>query len=944
MKQNAVARRVIVCVGALVSATVWAGAQYDDIDPPIAELGGGTVIYVSPDGDDANGGTSWADAKATLQAAVTAAGYGGTVLATNGVYDTGNHENARVLITNNVTLRSVVPHGAIIRGSGIATYNTASAIRCVYMDSGFLDGFILEDGATSSSSKWSTGGGGLAINSPSVTVSNCVIRNCKARRGGGAYYGVLRDCVVSNNVAVDCGGGNDNGKRYNCLFCNNTAGNNGGGVYWGFYYNCVIRDNTCANNGGGAVGAQQHSFTLDDCVIENNTAGKSGGGVYDAILTRCTLRNNTCVGNGGGAALGTYTETLFDSNTASNGSGGGVYQATLYRCKVLSNIQTGSGSGGGMVGGSAYSSLIACNSAQNVGGTSAANLYGCTVAGNTVTGGENPGVRYAGDEVIYNSLVFGNTGGQEIDLSYVTGGATISNTVVGSANLAHPGIALVPAGTSVFTDPARGDFTLCLGSAAINVGANALNPAAITLDLAGAPRIRLGTIDAGAYEFATLCVATDGDDGNNGLSWGTAKQTIQAAVDAAETGMTVLVSNGVYNTGTRATPVAPATLNRLLITNAVTVKSLSGPEQTVIQGAGSYNAAGATRCVFMSAGILDGFTLEKGRTRAGGGSGNTNEYTRGGGGVCIMTPLPGTMVKNCVIRNNESQTGGGVTGGQIGHIDIYAAYRYNATIVDCVITNNKASWGGGIAYYSTFDRCLIADNTAFAQGGGAYDVKQGVNNSLFIRNTAPADAAGGIYIGTLNNCTVTTNSNGGAIGVSTSKLYVNNTIVWGNTAWDINQNGHAIEVNACTSNPSFRDAAIGDYRLAQGSPCINAGNNTKVVGTLDLARKARIASGTVDIGAYEFPASVRVTFDVSPGVYTATGSSVMDVFVPATNQVYGSWFPSETIYYSRHEPVRWTSLPGGTGTEVGADTPLLSLDDHTIYMRWRDRGLLVLIR
>ncbi|MDD4019564.1 MAG: right-handed parallel beta-helix repeat-containing protein, partial [Kiritimatiellae bacterium] len=898
------------------------------------------ALYVSPDGDDGNGGTSWTDAKATPQAAVTAAGFGGTVLVTNGVYDTGNYENTRVLITNSVTLRSVVPRGAVIRGSGIATYGTSSAIRCVYMDSGLLDGFILEDGATSASSKWSTGGGGLAINSASVTATNCVIRNCKALRGGGVYYGVLRDCVVSNNVAEDSGGGNDNGTRYNCLFCNNTA-MYGGGVFWGYYYNCVIRDNTATRKGGGAMGNPQYGWALYDCVIENNTAGESGGGVYDAILTRCTVRDNTCVGNGGGVALGTYTETLIDSNTASNGSGGGVYQATLYRCKVLSNVQTGSGGGGGMVQGSAYSSLFAGNSAKSIGGTWGVNLYGCTVAGNTAALENGPGIHYGG-ETIYNSVAFGNTGGQNVDLCDLTAVSTVSNTVAGSADLAHPGVALVPAGAPVFADPTQGDFTLCPGSAAINAGDNALNPASNTLDLAGAPRIRLGTIDAGAYEYATLCVATNGNDGNNGLSWGAAKQTIQAAVDAAETGMTVLVSNGVYNTGTRVTPVVPSTLNRLLITNAVTVKSLSGPEQTVIQGAGTYNAAGATRCVFMSAGILDGFTLEKGRTRAGGNA-PTNEYIRGGGGVCIMTPAPGTVVRNCVIRNNESQTGGGVTGGQTGGIDTYA-YRYNGTVVDCVITNNKAGYGGGIAYYSTFDRCLIAHNTATSQGGGAYDVKQGVNNSLFIRNTA-SSSAGGVYIGTLNNCTVTSNSNGGATGSASSyKIYLNNTIVWGNTLWEINPAGLTEVVNVCTSNPSFRDAANSDYRLAQGSPCINAGDNAKVAGTLDLAKKERVASGTVDIGAHEFPASVRVTFDVSPGVYTITGSSVMDVLVPATNQVYGSWFPSETVYYSGHEPARWTSQPGGTGAEIKEDTPLQSLDDHTVYLRWRVRGLIIQIR
>ena len=44
------------------------------------------------------------------------------------------------------------------------------------------------------------------------------------------------------------------------------------------------------------------------------------------------------------------------------------------------------------------------------------------------------------------------------------------------------------------------------------------------------------------------------DDSGDGLSWATAKQTIQAAVDLAADGDTVLVTNGVYDIGVRLTP------------------------------------------------------------------------------------------------------------------------------------------------------------------------------------------------------------------------------------------------------------------------------------------------------------------------------------------------------------------------------------------------------
>ena len=61
-------------------------------------------------------------------------------------------------------------------------------------------------------------------------------------------------------------------------------------------------------------------------------------------------------------------------------------------------------------------------------------------------------------------------------------------------------------------------------------------------------------------------------------------------------------------------------------------------------------------------------------------------------------------------------------------------------------------------------------------------------------------------------------------------------------------------VSSCytSSYPGFVDAVNGDYRLAVGSPCVDAGNNSNVTSDTDLAGNARIANGTVDIGCYEY--------------------------------------------------------------------------------------------
>ena len=100
-------------------------------------------------------------------------------------------------------------------------------------------------------------------------------------------------------------------------------------------------------------------------------------------------------------------------------------------------------------------------------------------------------------------------------------------------------------------------------------------------------------------------------------NWVTAKQTIQAAIDVAAASDTVLVSNGVYETGGRVAPGFALT-NRVVIDKAITVQSVNGPASTIIRGAGPLSDAGV-RCAWMTNGAtLIGFTLTNGATQASG--------------------------------------------------------------------------------------------------------------------------------------------------------------------------------------------------------------------------------------------------------------------------------------------------------------------------------------
>ena len=99
-------------------------------------------------------------------------------------------------------------------------------------------------------------------------------------------------------------------------------------------------------------------------------------------------------------------------------------------------------------------------------------------------------------------------------------------------------------------------------------------------------------------------------------TWATAARVIQDAVDVAASGDTVRVTNGVYSTGGRPAEGSLLT-NRVLITKAIRLESVGGPEVTLIDGASATqgdangNGDGAVRCVYLgsSNAIVSGFTL-----------------------------------------------------------------------------------------------------------------------------------------------------------------------------------------------------------------------------------------------------------------------------------------------------------------------------------------------
>ena len=247
------------------------------------------------------------------------------------------------------------------------------------------------------------------------------------------------------------------------------------------------------------------------------------------------------------------------------------------------------------------------------------------------------------------------------------------------------------------------------------------------------------------------------------------------------------------------------------------------------------------------------------------------------------------VADNCVIRNNEATHGGGV--------------YLRSTITNCVIENNKTLKnhpGGGVhLQWGRMYNCIIRGNHSSEDAGGvrAYGNCKLVN-CLIADNTCDVKVAGLALertLGEVINCTIVNNDQKKTdtdkeyCGIrfdsnnAGSNKFVNN-VVWGNKAGGVVQSqqisysickysdatNNAIQGNvpgdfttpyikladdnAAAGGPHFADPANGDYALLKTSPLFEKGlaiaDSYYVVAT---ALNGLPHLGAPEIGAYEIP-------------------------------------------------------------------------------------------
>lgn len=377
------------------------------------------------------------------------------------------------------------------------------------------------------------------------------------------------------------------------------------------------------------------------------------------------------------------------------------------------------------------------------------------------------------------------------------------------------------------------------------------------------------------------------------VSWATAAHAVQDAVDAAIPGLVVLATNGTYAIGGRAAPGLALT-NRVVVDKPLTLKSVNGPQVTVLEGLqvpGTVNGPGATRCLYLTDGAtISGFTLTKGASSTGG----LFDDRIAGGAWCQST---NSTITNCALIGNSGSAQAGavfrgmlvdctVTGnrarGDDGSGGSYAGGALNSSLIRCTLLGNSAEggfgWGGG-ASGSTLWECTLRNNSASYAGGGA-------DNSTFYNCEVTSNSAaygGGASNSKLQNCMLSGNSAGGGGGVVGCSLL--NSIVYYNTSMDANANydpNSSLRYSSTTPLPasgagniSSEPQLASSSHLSAGSPCRGGGLAGSALG-MDIdgeawANPPSIGCDEYHAGAVTGPLSVAI---VAGQTTVATGAQV----------------------------------------------------------------------
>ncbi len=808
----------------------------------------------------------------TIQVALCESDDGDEVVVYPGVYLENIDFGGR-----NIVLRSADPEDAtivqqtIIDGGGsgrVVTFSGAEDETCI------LSGFTILNG------KAEHGGGIFGAGSRARIENNTITENSAPGtygQGGGFYHcdGIIQNNTVTANSAERHGGlSHCNGMMRNNIISENAARDTGGGLAYcnGIIRNNIIRENSADSYGGGMYDC---GGTIENNTVYGNSAGRGGGlDGCEGVIRNCIIWGNMAPSH---SQLSASSEPSYCCIQSWQEGGVGNMSSYPYFIDVFEgdyHLHSWSPCIDAADPSSDFS-----NEPQPNGGRINMGAYGNTPE--AASASEDTDEDLLPDD--WEMLFFGDLG------------QAASDDPDGD-------------GRSNLEEYRRGKTPVWLG----------------------------------ALRHVDGSVATSGD----GTSWQSAFKTIREAIHASYDRDIVVVAQGIYVENihfhgknialTSTDPHDPASVANTILDGG---------------GAGSVVTFGGTEDESC---ILSGFTIHNGSA----------DY---GGGICgsaLGNDTSATIQNNTITGNWAGRRGGGL-------------YRCDGITRNNMISDNSARYGGGGLYDcdGTIQNNIICGNsvTYYSYGGGLYDCDGTIQNNIICGNSATyygragglakcdgtihnnvvsgnsaSDYGGGFYgcEGTIQNNAIYGNSadeNGG--GLAYCDGMVQNCIIWGNVAPDGAQVYNSSEpAYSCiqgwsggetniSADPQFVDAdgpdddpgtyGDNDYRLAAGSPCIDAGKNEeRMWEAVDLDGNPRVFYGgfslTVDMGAYEYGSwpfeVVNAEVRTAGRLELTWNSRPGDIYIicSCTALLTAKWI-QEAAIPSAGETTTWTDLNASCG-------------------------------
>lgn len=809
------------------------------------------VLYVNINATGAATGTSWGDAFISLQDAIDVASGSDEIWVAQGTYlpsvemNPGNPQSKTFFLSSDLK----------IYGGFVGTETAIDQRLASNMQQTILNGDLDNNDVLSGS-----------------LPATCITQN-----GANAYHVLWLDNVSSNFVldGFVIHSGNASGS---------APDNNGGGIY---------NDGTASSS----------SPTFNNLWLVGNQATNFGGGLYNNAISGGTINANftdvhfycNTANYGGGlfndATSGTCTNTfescVFKANTGTQRAGAVYHNWSLgnltdafTNCLFSGNLS----SRGGAIFHRASSASIG-NPIYNF----------CTFAANKATIGGTIMNRQA-SATLQNSIIWGNS--SEI--------ADSGGQILGGYNIIERGY--LPLSNTLDQNPMfinlpdfntapnfDGDFHINDCSPVRDIGNAQIAPAE---DLDDNARPADADYDWGAYEnVGTPCsgmrlyVNLANPPGGDGLTWATAFQDFQSAIDKAKTDnfKEVWVAQGVYKPtdpkgffmdinldvyggflGNEAN-LANRDLDQYLTifsgdADGIADTDLDG--DNIITNADDIN--GINYRIFHLSGEninsrLDGLIFTAGQDNLVGGA----IYARasGTGGTVSSSPT----IVNCTFAGNKAYARGGaifsyasssidsvfsspkivntnfygnkaILGG--GGLEVRASSSYGSSIADpqiinAAFSNNSVNYfGGGLLVIATSNFSIASNspeiiNSTFA-GNSAFSGSGFLSHSQTLYSSTASNID-------LKNSIFWQNSNAPIYSAGTGNnhfLNIKNTLVQASSCSSINSGivpENCIGTMIFNQDPLFVNAATNDLRIATGSPAIDAGSNTDLpADTYDL--------------------------------------------------------------------------------------------------------------